>query len=255
VVTVLFRVALASSYLAAAFSGAGLTEPRGAQHPPQSTESWTQAQWPKLPAYLTAGEAGASASKMPPSPSPLFRLEHSYFDGRMMKVQQAPPWAIAGGAPSTDGLILPPDPDGLSGWILKATPQELAASFLVAGVSIVLLACSAVRSWRRARRGELTAPKRLWQLLVRLNYRRAVLFLWLVLIAGTTLWAPFKLLDGRGHVLGPAPRQLLLFARNETDYMGRDTNIVALDFQRLFAEWVAISAVGGALLALVRPRR
>lgn len=83
----------------------------------------------------------------------------------------------------------------------------------------------------------------------RLDFRRAVLFLWLVAIAGTTLWAPFKSEDGRGHALGPAPRQALLFPKNEDEY-----HAVALDFQRLFAEWVAISAAGGALLVLTRAR-
>jgi hypothetical protein len=253
-VTVAFRVALAIASLAAAASETASVESPRARNPPPS--GWLdKIPAAKLPAYVT-GEGDATVPKAPRSPSPLFRLEPSYPDGRVIfKVQQAPPWAIAGGTPSTDGLILPPDPDGPSGWILRVAPQGFAVVSLVLGGSLALLsgfllACSAIWVWRRARRGELTTPKRLWRLLVGLNYRRAVLFVWLVAMAGTTLWAPFKYVSQAGHALGPAPRQSLLLAKNEDEY-----HLVALDFQRLFAEWVGISAAGGALLVLVRARR
>jgi hypothetical protein len=87
----------------------------------------------------------------------------------------------------------------------------------------------------------------------RFDFSRAVLVVWLLAIASTTLWAPFKYVSDRGHVLGPAPRQSLLFAKNEDNY--GEIRIVALDFQRLVSEWVGASAAGGALLVLTRPRR
>jgi hypothetical protein len=191
---------------------------------------------PPLPAYLTEDEK--------PSPSPLLRRE----SGRL--VQQPPPWAVAGRAPSTDGIALPPDPGGLSGWIIAATSQELIVASVVVALSIGLV-WWAIRAIRRARRGELRALR----LLAGLDYRRAALSVWLVAIALTTLWAPFKYVSETGHTLGPAPRQFLLSAENGNDYKGETINIVALDFQRLVAEWVGISAAGGALLVLTWVRR
>jgi hypothetical protein len=192
---------------------------------------------PPLPAYLTRDEK--------PSPSPLLRREL----GRL--VQQPPLWATAGRAPSTNEIILPPDPGGLSGWIIQATAQELIVASLVVVLAIGL-GCWAIQAFKRARRGELRAPKGL-RLLAGLDYRRAALFAWLVAIAGATLWAPFRYVSETGHSLGPAPRQLLLFAKNEDNY--GEIRIVALDSQRLFAEWVGITAGGGALLLLFRWRR